>query len=163
MKPLRYYFISLFLVLICLSLGGCKAGNASDSWAKVLRFAYSPQAEQLEGNTLRIDLMRNYLQNELHMPVEIVRVEGYSATIEAMRADKVDIATYGGLGYIIASQKAGAEAIIARGNPDGSIGGYRSAIAVPKNSSIHSIADLKAHSKDLVFAFADPASTSGYL
>jgi phosphonate transport system substrate-binding protein len=103
------------------------------------------------------------LQNELRMPVEIVRVEGYASTIEAMRADKVDIANFGALGYIIAARKADAEAIVARGNADGSMGGYRSVIAVPRDSLIHSMADLKAHAGSMVFAFADPASTSGYL
>ena len=52
---------------------------------------------------------------------------------------------------------------MARGNPDGSLGGYRSMIAVPKNSPIHSMQDLKAHAKDIVFSFSDPASTSGNL
>ncbi len=112
---------------------------------------------------MRADLMRAYLQKELNMPVEVVRVEGYAPTIEAMRAEKVDIASFGSLAYIIASQKAGAEAIVSRGNADGSLGGYRSVIAVPKDSPYHSLADLKAHAQDIVFAFADPASTSGNL
>ena len=36
-------------------------------------------------------------------------------------------------------------------------------IAVPKDSPYHSLADLKAHAKDIVFSFSDPASTSGNL
>ncbi len=152
--------VSLWL---CLPLTGCKFGNASDSGPKVLHYAYSPQMEELQGGTFRYAELSKYLQNQLHIPVELVQVVGYASTIEAMRAQKVDIAGYGGLGYIIASQKAGAEAIVARGFPNGSMGGYRSVIAVPKNSSIHSMADLKAHAKNLVFDFADPASTSGYL
>jgi phosphonate transport system substrate-binding protein len=117
----------------------------------------------MEGGGLRKKLMVKYLEDQLHMRVEVVSVDGYAPTIEAMRAEKVDFANFGSLSYIIASQKAGAEAIVARGNPDGSIGGYRSAIAVPRDSPIHSIEDLKAHAKDLVFAFSDPASTSGNL
>lgn len=165
-RPCRYgrrYLLPILLVLLCLPLAGCKFGNASDSWPKVLHYAYSPQMEELQGGTFRIEEMRKYLESQLHIPVELVQVQGYAPTIEAMRAQKVDIATYGGLGYIIASQKAGAEAIIARGFPNGSMGGYRSVIAVPKNSPIYSMADLKAHAKDIVFDFADPASTSGYL
>jgi phosphonate transport system substrate-binding protein len=80
-----------------------------------------------------------------------------------MHTGKVDIATFGPLGYIIASQKAGAEAIVASGNADGTLGTYNSIIAVPKASPLHSIADLKAHAKNLTFMFVDPASTSGYL
>lgn len=163
MKRLRYCLVPLLSAVICLSLAGCKMGNASDSWPKVLHYAFAPQAEQLQGGGLRVALMRSYLQSQLHIPIEVVRVEGYAPTIEAMRADKVDIATFGALGYIIAAQKAGAQAIVARGFPPDKIGGYRSVIAVPRNSPYHSLADLKAHAKDIVFAFANPASTSGDL
>ena len=34
---------------------------------------------------------------------------------------------------------------------------------MPKDSPYHSLADLKAHAKDIVFSFSDPASTSGNL
>jgi phosphonate transport system substrate-binding protein len=163
MKFFRAAWVPFFAALLCLGLSGCKFGNASDTWPMVLHFAFSPQMEELQGGSLRIEGMRDYLQAQLHMPVEIVRVDSYAATIEAMRADKVDIAMYGGLSYILASQKAGAEAIIARGFPGGEIGGYHSVIAVPKDSPIQSMANLKAHAKDVVFDFADPASTSGYL
>jgi phosphonate transport system substrate-binding protein len=163
MKSLRCYFVLLSSLLLSLSLSSCKAVDAKGSTPAVLRYAFAPEEEQLQGGSVRSDLMKAYLQRELHRPVEVVRVEGYGPTIEAMRAEKVDIAGYGALGYIIAAQKAGAEAIVSRGNPDGTLGGYRSQIAVPKNSPYHSLADLKAHAKDIVFSFSDPASTSGNL
>ena len=162
-KRMHCCFISLILVFLCLSLGGCKSGNASDSRPKVLRFAFAPQGDLLQGGAIRRELLVKYLSQELHIPVEMVLVDGYGPTIEAMRAEKVDMFTGSSLTYLIASQKAGAEAIVVRGFPDGSMGGYRSVIAVPKDSPIHSMQDLKAHSKELVFAFAEPASTSGYL
>jgi phosphonate transport system substrate-binding protein len=164
--PCRYSqfcLLTILLALLCLQLDGCKVGNASGSRPKVLHYAYSPQMEELQGGTFRYEELSKYLESQLHIPVELVEVEGYASTIEAMRAQKVDIATFGGLGYILASEKAGAEAIVARGFPNGSMGGYRSVIAAPKNSPIHSMADLKAQAKNLVFDFADPASTSGYL
>lgn len=163
MKRLESWFIFFFSALMCVSLGGCKTSSASDGWPKVLHYAYSPNAEQLQGGSLRRDLMRAYLEKELHIPVEVVMVQGYAPVVEAMRAEKVDIASISPLSYLIAAQKAGAQAIIARGYPDGSLGGYRSIIAVPKDSPYRSMQDLKAHAKDMVFAFADPASTSGDL
>lgn len=165
MKSLRYYLSPLLAALLCIPLGGCKMGNASDAWPKVIHYAYAPQADQLQGAMAsnQTKLMAQYLQSQIHIPVDLVQVAGYAPTIEAMRADKVDIAHFGALSYIIAAQKAGAQAIVSRGYPDGKLGGYHSVIAVPKNSPIHSMAELKAHAKDIVFAFADPASTSGDL
>jgi phosphonate transport system substrate-binding protein len=146
-----------------LSFSGCKGCKGSNGNPAVLHYAFAPNAEQLQSSSVRTDLLMKYLSSQLHMPVEVVRVEGYGPTIEAMRTEKVDIATFGSLGYIVASQKAGAEAIIARGDVDGKLGSYYSVISVPKNSPYRSLADLKAHAKDIVFAFADPASTSGNL
>ena len=71
----------------------------------------------LQGGGLRTELMVKYLSEQLHMPVEVVRVEGYGPTIEAMRAEKVDMISGSSLTYILAAQKAGAEAIVARGYP----------------------------------------------
>ncbi len=163
MKRLWKSLIVLSIAMLCLSLGSCRASHASDGRPAVLHFAFSPQQEQLEGGGLRKELMRKYLQEQLHMPVDVVKVEGYASTIEAMRTEKIDLANFGSLSYTIAAQTAGAEAITAMGNPDGTLGGYRSVIAVPRNSPYHSLQDLKAHAKDIVFAFGDPASTSGNL
>lgn len=147
---------------LCISTSGCK-GNSASAGTQPLRYAFSPQAEQMQGGTLRRELLAKYLTTQLHMPVQVVMVEGYGPTIEAMRVNKVDIATFGSLSYLIAAQKANAEAIVSTGNADGSLGGYLSVIAVPKDSPYHSLQDLKAHAKDITFSFADPASTSGNL
>ncbi len=165
MKSLRYSLLPLFAALLSIPLGGCKMSDASGTWPRVLHYAYAPSAEQLQGAmaATQSKQMAQYLQSQLHIPVDLVQVQGYAPTIEAMRADKVDIAHLGAFSYIIAAQKAGAQAIVARGFPDGKLGGYYSVIAVPKDSPYHSLADLKAHAKDIDFAFADPASTSGDL
>jgi phosphonate transport system substrate-binding protein len=163
MKLVRFSLIPLFSLLLCLALGGCKATDSGSARPKVLHYAFSPQSDLLQGGAIRRELMVKYLSDQLHMPVEMVLVDGYGPTIEAMRAEKIDMISGSSLTYLLAAQKAGAEALVARGFPDGSIGGYRSVIAVPKDSPIHSMQDLKAHAGNLVFAFAEPASTSGYL
>jgi len=165
MRSLRSCLLPLVAAFFCIPTGGCKAGNASGTWPKVLTYAYSPQADQLQ-SAMRASQTKQtvrYLESQLHIPVDLVQVQGYAPTIEAMRADKVDIAHFGALSYLIAAQKAGAVAIVARGYANGELGGYHSVIAVPKDSPYHTLADLKAHAKDIVFAFADPASTSGDL
>jgi phosphonate transport system substrate-binding protein len=162
----KYFLRSVFAVaFLCAisALSGCKPSHSVDGRPEVLRYAYSPAAEQLEAGAVRSKIMKAYLEKQLGMPVEVVLVDGYGPTIEAMRTEKVDLANFGALSYLIAAQKANAQAIVATGFPNGQIGGYRSVIAVPKNSPYHSLQDLKEHSKDIVFVLADPASTSGNL
>jgi phosphonate transport system substrate-binding protein len=149
-------------ILLTGSMMACKSSQPN-GYPTVLHYVYSPSEEEGEDSSMRASMMQEYLTSQLHIPVKIIRVAGYSASIEAMHTDKADIATFGPLGYIIASQKAGAQAIVTRGNPDHTVGSYNSIIAVPKDSPLHSIGDLKAHAKDVVFMFVDPASTSGYL
>lgn len=164
MKLLRFCLVPLIATATMLAVSGCSTeGNASTGMPKVLHYAFAPQAETLQGATPHTELLRKYLESQLHIRVDLVQLDHYAATIEAMRAQKVDIASFGALSYLIAAQKAGAQAIVSRGTPDGRIGGYRAVIAVPKDSPIHSMQDLKARAKSIVFAFADPASTSGNL
>jgi phosphonate transport system substrate-binding protein len=150
-------------IVLVGSLMACRSSQQNGGNPSVIRYAFAPSEEEMQDNSMRAQLMSKYLSSELHIPVEIIHVSGYAPTIEAMHTGKVDIATFGPLGYIIASQKAGAEAIIASGNADGKLGTYNSIIAVPKDSPLHSMDDLKAHAKSLTFMFVDPASTSGYL
>ncbi len=162
---LTAFFVIIFGLVGCLT--GCsrnsETATGSAGRPKVLRYAHMPAAEEMQDASLRVELLRKYLERELHMPVQLVQVAGYGPTIEAMRANKVDVATFGPFGYIIASEKAGAQAIVAAGDAQKHLGSYRSVIVVPKDSPLHSIADLKSHSRELVFLFTDPASTSGNL
>ena len=156
-------FLAAGAILLAASVTACRSSQQNGGDPAVLRYAFLPSEEEMQDNSMRGQLMSKYLASQLHIPVEIITVSGYAPTIEAMRAGKVDIATFGPLGYMIASQRAGAEAIVAPGDASGKVGTYNSIIAVPKNSPLHSIADLKAHAKNLTFMFVDPASTSGYL
>jgi phosphonate transport system substrate-binding protein len=83
----------------------------------------------------------------------------YSATIEALKARKVDAAFMGPFAYVLAAEVAGAKVIVMRGNPDGSPGTYKSLIIAGKKTGITTLADLKGRT----FAFVDPASASGHL
>jgi phosphonate transport system substrate-binding protein len=147
--------------LLLSVMAGCKSQQNGDP--RVLHYAIIPSEEEMQDNTVRAAMMSKYFTAQLHMPVQVISVSGYSAVIEAMRAGKVDVGAFGPLSYIIASEKAGAKAIITRGTADRKPDSYNSILVVPKNSPLHSIADLKAHAKNLTFAFVDPASTSGYL
>jgi len=146
-------------------LAGCSGAGATagNGRPRLLRYAHVPSSEEMQDSSLRTELLRKYLEQELHVPVEMVEVSFYGPTIEAMRAEKVDVATFGPFGYIIAAQKAGAQAIVATGDAQHHPSTYKSIIVVPQDSPLRSITDLKAHARDLVFLFTDPASTSGNL
>ena len=154
-----------FLVTLSLALiSGCGSGNASvDGVPTTLKMAYLPSEEDVERRMQVFTELAEYLTSEIGIPVEIIRTSSYGPMIEAMRARKVDFGQAGGsFTYIIAHEKAGVEAIVSRGTPQGpSL--YTSLIVTSPETGIRSMEELKARQSDLVFAFVDPASTSGHL
>ena len=107
--------------------------------------------------------LADYLSEEIGIPVELYRTSGYGPIIEAMRSRKIDFGQSGGsFTYMIAHEKAGAEAAVVRGTPEGR-GVYSSIIVTSPSTGIKSIEDVKTRQDELVFAFVDPASTSGHL
>src|ERR1700742_632844 len=149
--------------LLASSIVACKSSGGNSLNPSIIRFAFQPSEEEMQDNSVRAKMLSDYLKAQLNIHVEVINVTGYAPTIEAMHTGKIDIATFGPMGYLLASQKAGAEAIVSAGNADGTLGSYNSIIAVPRTSSLHSIDDLKTKAKNLTFMFVDPASTSGYL
>ena len=62
----------------------------------------------------------DYLKRTLNLKsVEFFTSSDYAPVIEAMKAKKVDIAYFGELSYIIAHEKAGAEALVMHVTSDG--------------------------------------------
>ncbi len=111
--------------------------------------------------------LKELLEAELGIPVELTTGTSYSAVIEAMRAGRVDAMEVGPFAYVLAVQEAQAEAIaIAMYPPDDNpvydpdlAPSYYSVIFTKKGSGIESVDDLRGIS----FSFVDPASTSGHL
>src|SRR5215467_4332778 len=157
----------LATIPLLLALSACGTSHAETSSTerpKILRYAFAPGVEEPQAQTLRLDHLKKYLADRLHVDVELYKTSaGYGTVIEALRAHKVDVGTLGPFGYLIASEKAGAEVLTVTGEPDTGKGGYRGVIAVPQSSPIKTIDELLAHSKELTFSFVDPDSTSGFL
>ncbi|MEE4299631.1 MAG: phosphate/phosphite/phosphonate ABC transporter substrate-binding protein [Pseudomonadales bacterium] len=162
--------VAMLCLLMALGLAGCgQSADARvrpagpDGWPAVLHMSYQPSEEDVEGRMDRLQEFVDYLGEKIGIPVDLVQAQGYGPTIEAMRAEKIDIARTGSFAYMIAHEKAGAQAIITRGTESGGPGLYRSIIVTSPETGIGSLAELKARSRELVFAFVDPASTSGHL
>lgn len=152
----------LALSSLSIFLLGCASAPSGSEKPTTLRFAYNPSADDIQASNKRYQGLKDYLSKALKMPVDLVQASGYSATIEAMRANRVDVATMGPLSYLIAVQKAGAEALAISGNAKGPLT-YRSCIIVKSDSPIKSLEDLIRDSKKYTMSFVDPASTSGHL
>lgn len=101
-----------------------------------------------------------HVSEELGVEVEAYTATDYSGVIEAMRSGKVDVAWFGPLSYVLASEMAGAEAIAVQIKEEGKKDPtYKSLMVTQAGSDIESIEDLRGGS----FSFVDPASTSGNL
>ncbi|NNV10070.1 phosphate/phosphite/phosphonate ABC transporter substrate-binding protein, partial [Geobacillus sp. MMMUD3] len=90
-------------------------------------------------------------------PVEVQVLEDYSAEVLAMQNGKLDIGQFGPLGYVFASERAGAEPLASFGTAEGELSSYTGGIWVPKESGITTLEDLRG--KDL--ALGSVGSTSG--
>ena len=109
-----------------------------------------------------LEPMRLYLQKKLGIPVEYIFTSDYVSVIEALRAKKVHIAYLSPFSYVLASQRHDITPFACAGE-NGKPTMYHSIIFTSANSSLNSMADVKARSKTLSLAFVDPASTSGHL
>lgn len=105
------------------------------------------------------DHIAKMIGDKIGCKVEVFIAISYNAEIEAMRNDKLDIAEFGPLGYVLAHEVAKAQAVAAFGSPDGKPDTYWASLVTYPNSGIKTVAEIKGHS----FAFSDPASTSGHL
>ncbi|MBV8084378.1 MAG: phosphate/phosphite/phosphonate ABC transporter substrate-binding protein, partial [Chloroflexi bacterium] len=112
-----------------------------------------------QGTEERMAPVVDYLSKTIGLKINYVQTTSYSSVIEAMRAGKVDLASYGPLSYVIAKDQANAISLVAiPQQTDGTLG-YHSEIITNVNSGITDVKQLQGKT----FAFADPASTSGYL
>lgn len=165
MKGMSRAALILGIAVLALSavLAGCGGSAAKPAAApaapelKVLRVGAIP-AEDAQKTRENYKALAGYLQKKTGLPVEIFVATDYSGVIEAMRAGKLDIAMFGPFSYVLAADKAGAEAFAVEIRK-GSGTSYQSLVVTHPASGINALADLKGRT----YAFVDPASTSGNL
>lgn len=130
---------------------------------QALRFGLLP-SEDAEKVLEEAQFLEAYLETELAgLDVELFIGPAYAATIEAMKAGKVDFAYFGPFSYHIArSTGAKAEAVLAFQNGD-TAPGYYSVLYARNDTGVTGLEQLKGKEADYDFAFVDPGSTSGNL
>ncbi|WP_242882307.1 phosphate/phosphite/phosphonate ABC transporter substrate-binding protein [Actinomadura litoris] len=130
------------------SKGSCPGGK--------VRFGVEP-FEDAAKLTPAYKTLGKALETKLGCPVEVQIVQGYSAEVLALQNGKLEIAQFGPLGFVFASQRTGAQAVASFGNPDRTVSSYKAGIWVKKDSPIKTVADLRGRT----LALSDAGSTSG--
>ncbi len=133
---------------------------ARADWPAKLVFAAVP-AEQNERLKESYQLSLDILNDELGIDIEFFQAADYAGVIEAMIADRVDIAQFGPFSYVIAvGNGAKTEAIAAGIDTADGVPGYQSyGITSSRNADVASLKDFKGRK----VCFVDPSSTSGFL
>lgn len=160
---LQFAVLFLFVAGLLASPGCRKADVAAASGPAVLRLAFVPQQDQEERYQAAYTALRSYLLEAMAMPVEVLQLDNANAALEAMRAHKLDVCNFSPWPFLIAEQKAGAEAFLVTGAPDGRPVSYHTLLIAHASSGLKTVADIKRRSRELVFSFEEPVSTSGHL
>jgi phosphonate transport system substrate-binding protein len=148
--------LALLAAVMVVLLAACGAGGDE----KAFKVGVIPA--QNKGNMeAAMGKLEEALTDGLGRKVEVKIHGDYNAVVEAMKYDKLDMAYYGPLTYVIANHEFGAQAIatmLIKGEPF-----YYSYIIVPADSPYNTIEDLVADAANAKFAFGDINSTSGSL
>jgi len=126
-------------------------------WPETLRIGVLPEEDQAVMEQ-RYQPFKAHMEDVLGMPVELFFGTDFSAMVEAMRFGNIEVSKFGSFAYVLASERAGAEAIV-QGARDRFAPTYKSFIITRADSDIEGYEDLEGTN----FGFVDPASTSGYL
>ncbi|WLQ05819.1 phosphate/phosphite/phosphonate ABC transporter substrate-binding protein [Arthrobacter oryzae] len=148
-------------VVLALTACGGNARSGADSASATcpggeIRFGIEPYEDPAKLKPA-YDVLAAALEKKLGCPVEVQVVEDYAAEVLAMRNGKLDLGQFGPLGYVFASQKAGAEPLVSFGTAGKELSSYTAGIWVAKDSPITDIAGLRGQS----LALGSVGSTSG--
>ncbi|GAB3763672.1 phosphate/phosphite/phosphonate ABC transporter substrate-binding protein [Microlunatus parietis] len=149
------------LVLGLIATGACSGAATSAAESPTcpggkIRFGVEPFEDPAK-LVPAYQVLAGALGEKLNCPVELQVVQDYSAEVLAMQNGNLELAQFGPLGYVFASQRANAEPIASFADASGTLSTYTAGIWVPKDSAITDVAGLAGHS----LALSDPGSTSG--
>ena len=125
---------------------------------KVIRFGLIP-SEDADKLIADSKPFISALEASIGIPIKPFVAIDYSAVIEALKSNQLEIGFLGPAAYVLAKDKVGApiEAVARGVMADTGKSSYEGYIITQPNSPIKTLQDLKGKT----FAFVDPASTSG--
>lgn len=146
------------LVSLTAACGGSsEATSAADACPNgKVRFGVEPY-EAPAKLTPAYTVLTKALEKGLGCEVELTIVQDYAAEVLAMKNGQLDIAEFGPLGFVFASQEAKAEPVASFADAQGQLSSYTAGIWVPVDSPIKTLNDLKGKS----LALSSAGSTSG--
>ncbi len=157
--------LGLILIVCILILSACgtkKEDTKNKDANKDDVFTIGVIPAQTEGEMKgALDKLQDLLSEKMSREVKVTSYPDYNGVVEAMNYDKIDMAYFGPLTYVVAHEESGAKAIITqliKGEPF-----YYSYLITHKDSQYESIDDMISDVKNVKFAFGDPSSTSGSL
>jgi len=151
------FAIVFALVVPLLAACGAPGANAAAKPA-TLRVGLIPN-QAPDRLKAQYEPFRAYLSQQLNMPVELFVATDYNGVVEAMIADRLDVAYFGGVTYVQARSRADIQPIVTEIDRLTKTTKYSSVIVTRADGPIQSLADLR----DKRFAFGDINSTSGSL
>lgn len=130
--------------------------NASAE-VKKFNMVFVPASEKGDENDYKG--LINIVNKLAGFEIKFIKVTDYNAAVEAMRADRAQIAWYGGKTYIKAAELANAEAFAAGVRPGEKDAGYFTYFVVRADSSLKDFTDVKGK----ILSLNSIGSTSGDL
>lgn len=142
-------------LLLFLALGFLACGP-SENPRRILRVGFVP-SENVQQVAQNAQPIVEILQKKLAVEVQPFVATDYTGVVEALRANKLDIAFLSPASYVLAKNEANVKVILKshrKGLPY-----YYAAIITHADSGIRTLRDLR----NKTFAFGDPLSTSGHV
>ena len=150
MYLIRNFFLATLIIFAFVS-------TTVNAETKKFNMVFVPASEKGDENHFKglIEIVNKLTGFEINF----IKVTDYNAAVEAMRADRAQIAWYGGKTYIKAAELASAEAFAAGVRPGEKDAGYFSYFVVKKDSSLKKFSDIKGK----ILSLNSIGSTSGDL
>jgi phosphonate transport system substrate-binding protein len=144
------------LAFVVFSLWSVAACSGPSDRGKALRVGFVP-AENVQQVAQNAQPIVAVLQEKLDMEVQPFVATDYTGVVEALRANKLDIAFLTPASYVLAKKEADVRVVLKSHRRGKAF--YYAAIISHADSGIRSLEDLR----DKTFAFSDPLSTSGHV
>ncbi|MEC7584994.1 MAG: phosphate/phosphite/phosphonate ABC transporter substrate-binding protein [Planctomycetota bacterium] len=155
------------LLLGAATLGMLLASCGSNEAAATIRISTIPDKDKTK-IAAKTTKLRDYLEEQTGLPIRFEPSNDYTAAVNGLLANKLDLVWLGGVTSIDADKGAEGEAMfVATRDIDLEFKTYfianQKALESGKVKNIDNLEDLKAMAKDLTLTFGSKKSTSGHI